>query len=100
MAANFKAEFEIPFLLLVDQEQETYAAMKLPSDWFRSLGPRNWLKAGLNLIQGHPSKPTKLDMTQLGGVMVVEKGGKAVYLHRAEVSSDNPPVEELLAALP
>ena len=33
-------------------------------------------------------------------VCMVETGGGVVYLHRADDSSDNPPIDDVLAALP
>ncbi len=42
-------------------------------------------------IQGNPY--------QLGGVAIAKIGGEIAYLHRSTDASDNPPVEELLAAL-
>jgi hypothetical protein len=36
---------------------------------------------------------------QLGGAVVIETGGAIAFVHRADDSSDNVPIEDLLDAL-
>ncbi len=100
MAADFKKEYKIPFPLIVDQEQLSYRTFGLESNWMKALGPGVWIRGIRNALRGHTSKPTKLDMSQLGGVGIVDSGGRLVFQHRADDASDNPPIETLLAALP
>ena len=42
----------------------------------------------------------KEDPFQLGGVIVADKGGQVVYSHMSKKSSDNPPTDEVIAAIP
>jgi hypothetical protein len=101
MAAHFKKEFEIPFTLLVDHDQETYKTVEIKrgSQW-EVAGPRVWGRYAKGLLTGKGVALPKQDVLQLGGVAVVDTKGKVLFLHRSETSADNAPVEKLLEALP
>ena len=100
MAADFKAKQSIPFRLLVDPEQESYRALSLKRSATGAAGPQVWLKGAVNVLQGHGISPAKQDWKQLGGALVVDKGGRVLFVHQAEDSADNAPVRRLLEALP
>jgi hypothetical protein len=101
MAAHFAETRSIPFRLLVDHDRETYRALGLKvGTWLDAAGPKVWMRGIKGTLSGHPSSLPKQDPKQMGGVMVVETGGGVVYLHRADDSSDNPPIDDVLAALP
>jgi peroxiredoxin len=99
MAADFKEKQGIPFLLLVDQEQLTYKALDLERSLVAASGPQVWLKGAKAVLKGHGIAPAKQDWQQLGGAMVVDRGGRVLLVHRAEDSADNAPVRRLLEAL-
>lgn len=99
-AADFKATFEVPFPVLVDHTKETYRALELGhGTWWSVAGPPVWWRGIKGIVSGHPTALPKQDPKQLSGVAVVEPGGHVRYVHRAANSSDNPPVDEVLAAL-
>ena len=103
MAADFKEKQGIPFTLLVDRRRETHRVFELPRGKLLELvGPRQvvrGIKSALTgNMQGRPAP--KQDVLQLGGSLVVAKGGEILHLHRAASADDNAPVDHLLDALP
>ncbi len=99
MAAHFKREFEIPFPLLVDHTKETYRAleMKRTGAW-NIYGPPVWIE-GIRSILNYGNKIPKQDPFQLGGAVVVDKGGEVLFVFRSKASSDVPPVDRMISAL-
>ena len=87
--------------LLVDKGRESYKAAGTKMATFNELlGPRVVLKgirraAASRVHQGrtvgHPA--------QLGGVLLVMPDGSIPYAHLAEDAGDNPPNDEVLAAI-
>jgi hypothetical protein len=101
MAKHFADTRGIPFRLLVDHDQESYRALELKSgSWWDVTGPKVWVRGIKGMAKGHASTIPRQDPKQFGGVLVVAPGGEVRYLHRAENSSDNAPIDEVLAALP
>jgi hypothetical protein len=101
MAKHFAETRGIPFRLLVDEDRDSYRALGLKVGTLLELaGPKVWMRGIKATLGGHPSSLPKQDVKQMGGVMIVGAGGDVLYLHRAEASSDNPPIDEVLAALP
>ena len=101
MAAFFKNEFDIPFTLLVDQEQKTYQAVQIKrGNQWDVVGPQVWLRYAKGLLSGKGVALPKQDVLQMGGVAVVDECGRVLFIHRGENSADNAPVEKLLDALP
>jgi AhpC/TSA antioxidant enzyme len=101
MAKHFADTRSIPFRLLVDHDRESYRALGLKvGSWMDAAGPKVWKRGITAFLGGHPSALPKQDPKQMGGVMVVGRGGDVLYLHRAEESADNPPIDDVLAALP
>ena len=101
-AQHFREQFDLDGLeLLVDPDREAYkrAGAKVATVG-ELLGPRS-VAAGLKraaterviqgAIKGHPA--------QLGGVLVVAKGGTVAWSHLATNAGDNPPNEDVLAAV-
>jgi hypothetical protein len=101
MAKHFADTRDIPFRLLVDHDQVSYRALELKSgSWLDVTGPKVWARGLKGMAKGHLSAIPRQDPKQFGGVMVVAPGGEVRYLHRAEDSSDNPPIDDVLEALP
>ncbi len=101
MAADFREKQDIPFPLLVDRTKETYRAldMKRGTLW-DVMGPPNWFRYAKGMLSGHGVDKPKQDPLQMGGVLVVDRGGKVVYEFRSSVAAENPPIDDVLAALP
>ncbi len=102
MAADFKEKQRIPFTLLVDRGHETHRALELQRGKLLEIaGPRQVARGIKSFLtgntQGRPAP--KQDVLQLGGALVVARGGAVLYRHRATGADDNAPVDELIGAL-
>lgn len=101
-AADFRDQHDIPFPVIVDHTKETYRALDLGrGSLWQILGPPVWLRAAKSFAAGHGMTPKpKQDPLQLGGVIVAGSGGEIVYSYASRSSSDNPPTDEVIAAIP
>lgn len=101
MAAHFRDAQGIPFTLLVDHGRDTYEVLELGRGTLMAVaGPRVWAGFAKGIVTGKGVARPKQDPFQLAGAVVADKGGKVLYVHRNTTSSDDAPVEDLLAALP
>jgi hypothetical protein len=103
VAADFKKKRKIPFPLLVDQERLTYKTMGLPKgSALEIFGPQVLAKGTLTFVKGHLQglAPEGTSLRQLGGALVVNRGGEVLLSHQSSDASDNLPVDQLIAALP
>jgi peroxiredoxin len=101
VAAYFKKEFDVPFRLLVDHDQETYKAINMKrGNLWEVAGPHVWFRFAKGILTGKGGKIAKEDVLQMGGVIVVDRGGKVRFEYRGEHAADNVPVADVLAALP
>jgi hypothetical protein len=103
MAADFKEKQKIPFTLLVDRHRETHRAAGLERGRLLDVaGPKQAVRAVKSLLtgntQGRPAP--KQDVLQLGGALVIARGGEILYRHRATGAEDNAPAGDLIGALP
>jgi peroxiredoxin len=99
-AANFRRRFKLELPVLADEDRASYKAMGLKTGSVADLlGPRVVAKGILTsarngvmqgMTVGHPA--------QLGGVAVIDRDGRFLWLHRARDASDNAPPEQILAA--
>jgi peroxiredoxin len=101
-AAHFRRRLEIDLPVLADETRESYEAAGAKVATAGELfGPRS-VSAGLrNTFQsrgkvhqgriiGHPA--------QLGGAMLIARGGEVTWSHMAEDAADNATPDEILAA--
>ena len=101
MARDFQRSLDVDLPILLDTERLAYRAAgtkranvtELFSPGVVLKGVRAGLSAGLR--QGK----TAGDAAQLGGVLVVAPDGSIPYAHLAEDASDNPPNDEVIAAV-
>ena len=101
MAADFREKQDVDFPLLVDRTKETYRALEMKrGNLWDVLGPQNWIRFAKGMVTGHGVKKPEQDALQMGGVLVVDKGGDVLYEFRASAAADTPPIDEVLAALP
>lgn len=100
MAADFKDKQDIPFLVIVDRTKETYRMLGLGrGNLWDLIGPHVWLRFAKGMLTGHGVATPQQDPYQLGGAVVLEKGGDVKHVHRAKDPADTLPVDDLLAAL-
>jgi peroxiredoxin len=90
----------VPFDCLGDPEREAYHAVGLERGGPREyIGPqlaKGFLRAARKGAFGGIPKG---DVAQRPGTFVVSSEGRVLYAHYHRDSSDNPPIEELLAAV-
>jgi len=100
MAADFRDEYRIPFPVLVDQKRVSYKALGLKrAGWMKLLGPVVWKYIG-SVFKFGVSLPSKgQDPHQLGGTVVVRRGGQVAFVHSAQHAADNASVDQMLGAL-
>jgi len=101
MAADFRDEYHVPFPVLVDAKRQSYKALELKRGSLGQLLGKGFLgrlwAAARKYGVGKPKAGQ--DVAQLGGAVVVKPGGTLAFVHRAQDSSDNVPVDALLKAL-
>lgn len=101
MARDFQRSLKVDLPLLVDTDRVAYrAAGTKVANVAELFGPGvvlRGVRAGLGsrVRQGK----TAGHAAQLGGVLVVAPDGSIPYAHLAEDASDNPPNDEVLAAV-
>jgi hypothetical protein len=96
----FREEMQIPFPLLVDRTRETYRLLELArGSWTDVAGPKVWGRGLRSLAHGHVQKMPHEDPRQLGGAAVILPGSRLAFVHRADTSADNVPVDRLLEAI-
>lgn len=89
------------FECLADPSQSSYKSFDVRRGGLGSVVlERENLKRGAQAMrEGHMQGKSNGDVWQLPGAFIVDGEGVFRYVHYAERSSDNPPNEELLAAL-
>ena len=106
MAKGFQDRYQVPFPVLVDTSRATYAALGLGrlSIWDVLCSTLREILRGRGLVKvahygvGAPKK--NQDVFQLGGALVVARGGAVRFVYRAQDFTDVVPVDALLGALP
>ena len=97
-ARRFKADYSLPFTVLVDKKRESYRMLGLKRASFSdAMSPRLWVRGAKSVLK-HGQGIPKEDPAQLGGAAVV-RDGKLVLVHRSENPSDNLSIDELVEAL-
>ena len=100
MAADFRDKQDIPFRLLVDRTKETYRALEMKKGSLLDVvGPGVWLRGAKGILTGKGAAMPKQDPYQMGGAVVVDKGGEVKLIHRGERASDTATVDKMLGAL-
>jgi peroxiredoxin len=101
-AADFREQQDVPFPLIVDHTKETYRALEMKrGNIWEVAGPPVWLRFAKAFLSGHGVQPmAKEDPLQMGGVIVADSGGEIVYRYVSSAASDNPPTDEVIAAIP
>jgi peroxiredoxin len=96
-AAHFRDTQHVDIPLMVDPERRAYkAAGAKVGTLGELLGPKVVAKGALS---GHRQGKTVGSSAQLGGVLVIDTGGRVAWAHMSDDASDNPPNEDVLEAL-
>jgi peroxiredoxin len=100
-AERFCVRWRLPFTCATSPDRSAHRAYGLRRGTTNQLvGPAVWLPWLRNQVTGkHQGRFGQGDVAQLPGTFVVDTGGIVRYAHVGRRSSDNPPNDELLAAL-
>jgi hypothetical protein len=91
---------DLPFAMLSDPSRRLYGAFGLRTRSLLRLLDRETLMAYARaLLHGHLPHLRRTDLRQLGGDVVLNRAGDAVFVHRSATPADRPPVEVVLRAL-
>jgi hypothetical protein len=86
--------------VLTDPDRRSYDAAGFERGFVRTLINTGSVRAyGRAKGEGHRITGLLGDLTQLGGVLVVQPPARVLYLHRSQFAGDHPDIAELLAAL-
>jgi hypothetical protein len=100
-AQAFRAESEITFPLLVDDQRQAYRAAGLRSaSLLHLLRSDNSLARARARAAGHHQHRLGRNPFQLGGSFVFGPGNVDLYTHISQTFGDNASAADLLAALP
>jgi hypothetical protein len=99
--SHFRRRQELSMPVLCDEERASYKLVGARIGAMHELiGPKSVLKglattARTGQMQGRPVG----NVAQLGGVMVIAPGGRAVFKHMAKDASDNAEIDDILTAV-
>lgn len=94
-------KLDLNFLVLIDADAAAARAAAVRRGTKRQLIGPAALSRGIRnfLVGGRQGKPGAR-ISQLGATFVIAPGGEVRFEHYADASSDNPPIGDVLAALP
>jgi len=99
-ARRFREETGFPFLLLVDERREAYAAASLGSaPLFHALRPDNLVALIRARCAGHRQHPRGTHPFQLGGTFAFGPGDVDLFVHVSRTFGDTADPADVLAAL-
>ena len=99
-AEAFQKEFAIGAPLYVDTKRDAYKALEMKRTFAGTLASLNTWRGGLRALRtGFRPGSVRGDAWQLGGVVVVQPGGRIAYRYLSDTAGDHPPVVDVLAAL-
>ena len=97
---RFIAHEAIPFPVLSDVPRRAYAAFGLQRGRASKIWGWSTAKVYLrDLLGGHLPRLPHGDLSQLGGDVVLDAGGRVLFLYRSENPTDRPSIETILAVI-
>lgn len=100
-AGAFCERRRVPFACLTSPDRSAHRAYGLRRGTVNQVaGPRMWLPWLRNQVTGNPQgRFGQGDVAQLAGTFVVDPAGVIRFAHRGRRADDNPPNDDVLAAL-
>ena len=96
---SFRHDYEVPFPIVSDPDCVLFKKYGLrdmdPRDWYSPFILLNIVKV---LVQGYGYKSGQGSSSQLGGVFIVDTGGKVRFAHIAANAADHPSPQEIIQA--
>jgi peroxiredoxin len=87
-----------PAVLVADPSLRLYRALGLVRSVWATVGPRALLEVARAMAAGHPLRATEGDLTQQGGVLLVDGAGVVRLFHRSRFVGDDPRPSDLVEA--
>jgi alkyl hydroperoxide reductase subunit AhpC len=98
-AESFRHDFEVPFPIVCDPECVLFKEYGLRDmDWRDYYSPSMLLKVVNVMFEGYGYKSGEGSSSQLGGVFLVDTGGKVRFAHIAANAADHPSPREVIQA--
>ena len=98
-AESFRHDFEVPFPIVCDPECVLFKEYRLRDmDWRDYYSPSMLLKVVNVMFEGYGYKSGEGSSSQLGGVFLVDTGGKVRFAHIAANAADHPSPREIIQA--
>jgi peroxiredoxin len=98
-ARHFFSERRLPRAgvdVVTDPRRESYAAAGLERGMLRTFNARSAAAYGAARGQGHRVTGLLGDLTQLGGLFVIQPPATLVYAHRSRFAGDHPDMTQVL----
>jgi len=100
-AKDFIQQFDINFLVLIDADAAAARAASIKrATRAQLLSPASLMRGVSRFVMGGRQGKSGARISQLGATFVIAPGGKLLFEHLAEATSDNAPMHDVLAALP
>lgn len=99
MARAFVEELTLTTPVYTDPSRRSYALAGMKRGVFATLSLKGMAHAARAKKKGFQQTGVRGDAWQLGGVLVIAKGGRIAYAHRDNEAGDLAPNGEILAAL-
>jgi alkyl hydroperoxide reductase subunit AhpC len=98
-AESFRHDFEVPFPIVCDPACVLFKEYGLRDmDWRDYYSPSMLLKVVNVMFEGYGYKSGEGSSSQLGGVFLVDTGGKVRFAHIAANAADHPSPREIIQA--
>jgi len=98
-AESFRHDFEVPFPIVCDPECVLFKEYRLRDmDWRDYYSPSMLVKVVNVMFEGYGYKSGEGSSSQLGGVFLVDTGGKVRFAHIAANAADHPSPREIIQA--
>ena len=98
-AESFRHDFEVPFPIVCDAECVLFKKYGLRDmDRRDYYSPFMLLKVVKIMFEGYGHKSGQGSSSQLGGVFIIDTGGKVRFVHIAANAADHPSPQEIIQA--
>lgn len=98
--ARFHWFRDLPFLVVSNQSRQMYHAFGLRTRAILWLFDRDTIGSyARGLLHGRLPRWPRGDLYQLGGDVVLNRGGEVVFVHRSATPADRPSVDTLVRVL-
>jgi alkyl hydroperoxide reductase subunit AhpC len=98
-AESFRHDFEVPFPIVCDPECVLFKKYGLRDmNWRDYCSPLMLLKVVRVMSEGYGYKSGEGSSSQLGGVFLVDTGGRVRFAHIAANAADHPSPREIIQA--